>query len=58
MTNIYKITNKVNNHIYIGKTVNSIESRWNDHVYSALSGDKDSGCPLHLAIKNIQKKIF
>ena len=58
MTNIYKITNKINNHIYIGKTINTIESRWNDHVYSALSGDKDSNCPLHLAIKKYSKENF
>ncbi len=58
MTYIYKITNKINNHIYIGKTVNSIEDRWKDHVYSALSGDKDSGCPLHLAIRKYSKENF
>ena len=58
MTNIYKVTNKINNHIYIGKTVNSIEDRWSDHVYSALSSDKDSGCPLHLAIKKYSKENF
>lgn len=58
MTNIYKVTNKINNHIYIGKTVNSIEDRWRDHIYSALSSDKDSGCPLHLAIKKYSKENF
>lgn len=29
---IYKITNKVNNKVYIGKTVNSIQHRWNNHL--------------------------
>lgn len=29
---IYKITNKINNKIYIGKTINSIQHRWNDHI--------------------------
>lgn len=28
---IYKITNKINQKSYIGKTVNSIEERWNEH---------------------------
>lgn len=31
MPYIYKITNKVNNKIYIGKTLSSIEKRWNQH---------------------------
>ena len=30
---IYKITNLVNNKIYIGKTTFTIESRWNRHCY-------------------------
>lgn len=29
---IYKITNKVNGKIYIGKTLKTIEGRWKDHV--------------------------
>lgn len=28
---IYKIINKVNNKIYIGQTINSIEERWRSH---------------------------
>ena len=31
MAYIYKITNKINNKIYIGKTVSSIEERWKHH---------------------------
>lgn len=31
---IYKITNKINNKMYIGKTVNSIEERWKEHQRS------------------------
>ena len=29
---IYKITNKVNNKIYIGKTMTSIENRFQEHI--------------------------
>lgn len=31
MPYIYKITNKINNKIYIGKTLRSIEERWKQH---------------------------
>jgi group I intron endonuclease len=31
MPYIYKITNKINNKVYIGKTINSIETRWKEH---------------------------
>ena len=39
---IYKITNKLNNKIYIGKTINSIQYRWDQHVSAAFANkDKD-----------------
>ena len=28
---IYKITNNINNKVYIGKTLNSLEHRFNEH---------------------------
>lgn len=28
---IYKITNKINNKVYIGQTIGTIEDRWSDH---------------------------
>ena len=31
MAYIYKITNDINNKVYIGKTVKSIEKRWKEH---------------------------
>ena len=31
MPYIYKITNQINNKIYIGKTIGTIEKRWNEH---------------------------
>lgn len=30
---IYKITNLVNNKIYIGQTITGINSRWKGHLY-------------------------
>lgn len=33
---IYKITNDVNGKVYIGKTLNTVESRWKEHCH-----DKD-----------------
>jgi hypothetical protein len=32
MPYIYKITNKINNKLYIGKTMLSIEKRWQEHL--------------------------
>ena len=36
---IYKLTNKVNNKVYIGKTIRSLESRFKRHLIDALSLD-------------------
>jgi group I intron endonuclease len=44
---IYKITNKVNNKVYIGQTIHTIEKRWSRHC------SKNSGC---LALVNAIKK--
>lgn len=35
---IYKVTNKINNKIYIGQTTKTIEKRWKRHCDDALSG--------------------
>lgn len=34
---IYKITNKINNKIYIGQTIKNINLRWQRHYTDALS---------------------
>lgn len=39
---IYKITNLVNNKIYIGQTINTIQHRFNQHINSAIH---QKGCP-------------
>lgn len=36
MPYIYKITNQLNNKIYIGKTIRSISERWNEHTRDYL----------------------
>jgi group I intron endonuclease len=40
---VYKITNLINNKVYIGQSIN-IESRWNDHINALNRGD--SSCTL------------
>jgi group I intron endonuclease len=39
---IYKITNIINNKIYIGQTVKSLNERWSGHKYSAKTESFDS----------------
>ena len=46
---IYKITNKENGKIYIGKTVNTIQERWHEHIDEAF-GNNASNSLLHKAI--------
>lgn len=63
---IYKITNKINNKIYIGKTKKyykekyfGIEGRFNNHITSANSKSKCNDCPrLYNAIKKYGKDNF
>ena len=43
---IYKVTNKINGKIYIGKTYN-FEKRRREHIY-----DIENGLPFHRALKN------
>ena len=47
---IYKITNKINGHYYIGQSVD-IKSRLREHKHSGLCAtNKDHYAPIHLAI--------
>ena len=55
MAYIYKITNKLNQNVYIGKTERDIETRWKEHcshvnVYPHI--------PLYRAIKKYGKENF
>lgn len=54
---IYKITNRVNNKLYIGKTLYNIEKRWREH----LGSSKKNNCkhrPLYYAINKYGKENF
>ena len=49
---IYKITNLINNKIYIGQTVNSINFRWRDHKNTAFNKNSpEYTWPIHAAIR-------
>ena len=56
MAYIYKITNKVNNKIYIGQTVQSINHRWRQHVSEAYGESKCAH--LHAAIRKYGEDNF
>jgi group I intron endonuclease len=56
---IYKITNKVNGKIYIGKTTETLKSRWSKHLYMANNGQKYKRCTaIGSAIKKYGPKNF
>lgn len=52
---VYKITNKVNNKVYIGITSKGLSARWKEHLYNA-----EHGCPfkLHNALRKYGKENF
>lgn len=51
MIKIYKITNKINQKIYIGKTKN-IDRRWKDHIRLAFTkNQKEYNKPLYMAFR-------
>jgi group I intron endonuclease len=55
---VYKITNKINNKIYIGKA-NDPEVRWKKHLYTAKYGEKKYGFQyIHAAIKKYGVENF
>lgn len=47
---IYKITNIVNNKVYIGKTGKTVESRFNEHVACSRRESRKQKFPLYRAI--------
>lgn len=53
---IYKITNKINHKPYVGKTVDSINSRWRDHIYDAFTNH--SLCLIHNAMRKYGLENF
>lgn len=57
MAYIYKITNDINNKIYIGKTLFSIEKRWKEHC-SEYSQQRVENRPLYRAMNKYGIKHF
>lgn len=51
MAIIYKITNLVNNKIYIGETIRNLNVRWNEHKSEALGGRHGYTYHLHNAMR-------
>ena len=54
---IYKITNNINNKIYIGQTIRSLEKRWKEHIFKSKSGDH-MNLPLARAIRKYGAENF
>lgn len=50
MPYIYKITNKINNKVYVGKTLKTIEERWKEHTHDYLKRQNEKR-PLYSAMK-------
>ena len=50
MTGIYKITNKINKKIYIGKAIN-ITTRWNQHYLDSFNDNINDNYIIHKAIR-------
>ena len=58
MIGIYKITNKTNNHSYIGQSV-QIETRWSNHKIAAFNpNDKAYEYPLYRAFRKYGMEQF
>jgi len=53
---IYKATNSVNNKIYVGKTINSLEKRMNEHLGAAFNDN--SKLYFHRALRKHGKENF
>lgn len=51
MAIIYKITNLINNKIYIGETIRNLNVRWNEHKSEALGGRHGYTYHLHNAMR-------
>ena len=57
MPYIYKITNKINGKVYIGKTLNSIQKRWREHLIDSKKR-KCEKRPLYSAINKYGEENF
>ena len=57
MTGIYKITNKINKKIYIGKEIN-ITTRWNQHYLDSFNDNINDNSIIHKAIRKYGVESF
>lgn len=57
MPYIYQITNLLNNKIYIGKTLRTVEERWNEHCKEYLK-PRNEKRPLYAAMRKYGVKNF
>lgn len=55
---IYKVTNLINNKIYIGQTVKTEPQRWQAHVWSAYNNPENDCIALCAAIRKYGKENF
>ena len=55
---IYKITNLVNNKIYIGQTLQPIQNRWYQHISTAFKENSSNKYAIHYAIRKYGIKNF
>jgi group I intron endonuclease len=53
---VYVITNNVNDRVYVGKTVGTLATRWNLHVFDAFSAN--SSLPIHRAMRKYGREAF
>lgn len=58
MAYIYKITNLINNKVYIGETIRNIYTRWNEHKHEALKEGHGFSYPLHSAMRKYGVENF
>lgn len=55
---IYKITNKIDGKVYIGKTKKSLQTRWKQHCYNAFDGKSWTKGKLQYAIQELGADAF
>lgn len=58
MAYIYKITNKINNKIYIGETTTTLAKRWRDHIRESFNEGHGYNYPIHMAIRKYGLEYF
>lgn len=57
MAFIYKITNKINNKVYVGKTIYNVQKRWRQHIQESKK-ERSKNRPLYKAINKYGVENF